>query len=197
MHPSVTVVESHVEKPSAVPHWSHHHQPQLLPGSMWVHTTLFHNCISNQQSDCVSVTPLLLPCVLTTCLACCTVSWDNLRIPGVLQRLAWSYLVVASLDLLVAKGYLDIYAPVSQPTFFKFFYCYLIPSPLRFDMWILCFQEAWWSKGVDILMYWPAWLCILGLETVWLCLTFLLPVPDCPQYVKRDIFSHYIYVGEF
>ncbi len=43
-----------------------------------------------------------------------TVSWDNLRIPGVLQRLAWSYLVVASLDLLVARGHLDILTAVSQ-----------------------------------------------------------------------------------
>lgn len=78
-------------------------------------------------------------------------SWDNLRIPGVLQRLAWSYLVVACLDLLVARGHLDVYTP-----------------------------EVWWSKGVDVLMYWPAWLCVLVLEIVWLCLTFLLPVPDCP-----------------
>uniref|UniRef100_A0A8C2WAS6 Heparan-alpha-glucosaminide N-acetyltransferase n=1 Tax=Cyclopterus lumpus TaxID=8103 RepID=A0A8C2WAS6_CYCLU len=68
-------------------------------------------------------------------------SWDNLRIPGVLQRLAWSYLAVACLDLLV---------------------------------------EAWWSPGLDVLLYWPAWLCVLLLEVVWLCLTFLLPVPDCP-----------------
>uniref|UniRef100_A0A7N6B209 Heparan-alpha-glucosaminide N-acetyltransferase catalytic domain-containing protein n=1 Tax=Anabas testudineus TaxID=64144 RepID=A0A7N6B209_ANATE len=68
-------------------------------------------------------------------------SWANLRIPGVLQRLAWSYLVVACLDLLV---------------------------------------DAWWSPGLDILLYWPAWLCVLLLEIIWLCLTFLLPVPNCP-----------------
>ncbi|KAM8880318.1 heparan-alpha-glucosaminide N-acetyltransferase isoform 1-T1 [Spinachia spinachia] len=78
-------------------------------------------------------------------------SWDNLRIPGVLQRLAWSYLAVACLDLLVARGHLDVLQ-----------------------------GEAWWSPGVDILLYWPAWLCVLLLEAVWLCLTFLLPVPDCP-----------------
>uniref|UniRef100_G3PTN2 Heparan-alpha-glucosaminide N-acetyltransferase n=1 Tax=Gasterosteus aculeatus aculeatus TaxID=481459 RepID=G3PTN2_GASAC len=78
-------------------------------------------------------------------------SWDNLRIPGVLQRLAWSYLAVACLDLLVARGHLDILT-----------------------------AEAWWSPGVDILLYWPAWLCVLLLEAVWLCLTFLLPVPGCP-----------------
>lgn len=56
----------------------------------------------------------LSPRVLSTHLTCCTVSWKNLRIPGVLQRLAWSYLVVACLDLLVARGHLDVYATVSQ-----------------------------------------------------------------------------------
>lgn len=78
-------------------------------------------------------------------------SWDNLRIPGVLQRLAWSYLVVASLDLLVARGRLDNLS-----------------------------VNAWWFRGSDILLYWPAWLFVLLLEVVWLCLTFLLPVPGCP-----------------
>lgn len=78
-------------------------------------------------------------------------SWDNVRIPGVLQRLAWTYLVVACLDLLVARGHLDILT-----------------------------TDAWWSPGLDILLYWPAWLCVLVLEIIWLCLTFLLPVPDCP-----------------
>ncbi|KAM4584289.1 heparan-alpha-glucosaminide N-acetyltransferase isoform 2-T3 [Odontesthes bonariensis] len=78
-------------------------------------------------------------------------SWDTLRIPGVLQRLAWSYLVVASLDLLVARGHLDVLT-----------------------------TDVWWSSGLDILLYWPAWLCVLLLEITWLCLTFLLPVPGCP-----------------
>ncbi|XP_035026455.2 heparan-alpha-glucosaminide N-acetyltransferase isoform X1 [Hippoglossus stenolepis] len=78
-------------------------------------------------------------------------SWDNLRIPGVLQRLAWSYLVVACLDLLVAKGHLDILT-----------------------------TSAWWSPFRDILLYWPAWLCVILLEILWLFLTFQLPVADCP-----------------
>ncbi|KAE8300096.1 Heparan-alpha-glucosaminide N-acetyltransferase [Larimichthys crocea] len=78
-------------------------------------------------------------------------TWDNLRIPGVLQRLACSYLVVASLDLLVARGHLDVLT-----------------------------TDAWWSPGLDVLLYWPAWLCVLLLEILWLCLTFLLPVPGCP-----------------
>lgn len=81
-----------------------------------------------------------------------TLSFDNLRIPGVLQRLAWTYLAVACLDLLVARGHLDI-----------------LPT------------DAWWSPALDILLYWPAWLCVLLLEVVWLCLTFLLPVPGCPR----------------
>lgn len=80
-----------------------------------------------------------------------SLSWDSLRIPGVLQRLAWSYLVVASLDLLVARGHLDIYA-----------------------------TDTRWSGCLDVLLYWPAWLCVVLLEVVWLCLTLLLPVPGCP-----------------
>ncbi|KAF6737996.1 Heparan-alpha-glucosaminide N-acetyltransferase [Oryzias melastigma] len=78
-------------------------------------------------------------------------SWDNLRIPGVLQRLAFSYLVVASLDLMVARGHLDILQ-----------------------------TDAWWSPFLDVLLYWPAWVVVLLLEVLWLSMTFLLPVPDCP-----------------
>lgn len=36
------------------------------------------------------------------------VSWGTLRIPGVLQRLALAYLVVACLDLLVARAHLEV-----------------------------------------------------------------------------------------
>ncbi|KAG7283048.1 hypothetical protein CRUP_012941 [Coryphaenoides rupestris] len=79
-------------------------------------------------------------------------SWDGLRIPGVLQRLAFSYLLVATLDLLVARVHVDN-----------------LPA------------DAWWYPVRDIVLYWPAWLCVLCLETVWLCLTFLLPVPGCPM----------------
>lgn len=78
-------------------------------------------------------------------------SWNNLRIPGVLQRLAWSYLVVACLDLLVARAHLDIIT-----------------------------TDNWWSPVLDILLYWPAWICVLLLEVLWLCVTFLLHVPGCP-----------------
>ncbi|XP_036373307.1 heparan-alpha-glucosaminide N-acetyltransferase [Megalops cyprinoides] len=78
-------------------------------------------------------------------------SWDTLRIPGVLQRLAFTYLAVAALELLVARNRLD-----NIPT------------------------EVWWYSVRDIKLYWLAWLCVIAMETLWLCLTFLLPVPDCP-----------------
>ncbi|XP_064004582.1 heparan-alpha-glucosaminide N-acetyltransferase isoform X2 [Pogoniulus pusillus] len=79
-------------------------------------------------------------------------SWDTLRIPGVLQRLGVTYLVVAALELLFTKpgaesGILETPCPALQ----------------------------------DVLPYWPQWICILTLEVIWLCLTFLLPVPGCPR----------------
>ncbi|XP_072860103.1 heparan-alpha-glucosaminide N-acetyltransferase [Pogona vitticeps] len=79
-------------------------------------------------------------------------SWDNLRIPGVLQRLGCTYLVVALLELLFAK-------PVPESS-----------SP-----------EAPCPALRDILPYWPQWLIMMALEAAWLCLTFLLNVPGCPK----------------
>ncbi|NWH60623.1 HGNAT acetyltransferase, partial [Geococcyx californianus] len=79
-------------------------------------------------------------------------SWDNLRIPGVLQRLGFTYLVVAALQLLFTRagaesGTLEMPCPALK----------------------------------DILPYWPQWIFILMFEVIWLCLTFLLPVPGCPR----------------
>uniref|UniRef100_A0A8B9V843 Cytochrome c n=1 Tax=Anas zonorhyncha TaxID=75864 RepID=A0A8B9V843_9AVES len=73
-------------------------------------------------------------------------SWENLRIPGVLQRLGLTYLVVAALELLFTRAG-EMSCPALQ----------------------------------DILPYWPQWIFILMLEVIWLCLTFLLPVPGCPR----------------
>ncbi|NXD77404.1 HGNAT acetyltransferase, partial [Halcyon senegalensis] len=79
-------------------------------------------------------------------------SWGNLRIPGVLQRLGFTYLVVAALELLFVRpgaesGTLETTCPALQ----------------------------------DILPFWPQWIFILILEVIWLCLTFFLPVPGCPR----------------
>ncbi|XP_052402417.1 heparan-alpha-glucosaminide N-acetyltransferase isoform X1 [Carassius gibelio] len=78
-------------------------------------------------------------------------SWDSLRIPGVLQRLGFTYLAVAILDLMVARDRLTNLS-----------------------------SETCWYSVHDVCLYWPAWLVVIALETIWLCLTFLLPVPDCP-----------------
>ncbi|KAK2519963.1 Hgsnat [Columba guinea] len=79
-------------------------------------------------------------------------SWENLRIPGVLQRLGLTYLVVAALELLFTRagaesGTLETPCPALR----------------------------------DILPYWQQWIFVLVLEVLWLCLTFLLPVPGCPR----------------
>lgn len=65
------------------------------------------------------------------------VSWDTLRIPGVLQRLAWSYLVVACLDLLVARSHLDILTMVSQHLSFLRL-CYLKQNGHNYCGYINC-----------------------------------------------------------
>ncbi|KAM9194783.1 heparan-alpha-glucosaminide N-acetyltransferase isoform 2-T2 [Dugong dugon] len=78
-------------------------------------------------------------------------SWDKVRIPGVLQRLGVTYFVVAVLELLFAK-----------------------PVPEN------CASERSCSSLRDLTSSWPQWLFILLLESVWLSLTFFLPVPGCP-----------------
>ncbi|XP_058525801.1 heparan-alpha-glucosaminide N-acetyltransferase isoform X1 [Ochotona princeps] len=78
-------------------------------------------------------------------------SWDELRIPGVLQRIGVTYFVVAVLELLFAK-----------------------PVP---EDWVL--ERSYTCLG-DVTSSWPQWLVILLLESVWVGLSFWLPVPGCP-----------------
>ncbi|XP_061644897.1 heparan-alpha-glucosaminide N-acetyltransferase isoform X7 [Phyllopteryx taeniolatus] len=78
-------------------------------------------------------------------------SWSWLRIPGVLQRLGFTYFVLALLQIL--WGHKE-----SQQK-----------------------EGHWWSPLQDVVLYWPQWLTIILLETLWLCITFLLPVPNCPR----------------
>ncbi|XP_042289176.1 heparan-alpha-glucosaminide N-acetyltransferase isoform X3 [Thunnus maccoyii] len=77
-------------------------------------------------------------------------SWSWLRIPGVLQRLAFTYFVLSLLQTF--WGQKEI--------------------PLR--------AYHWWNPFQDVVLYWPQWLIIIFLETLWLFITFLLPVPNCP-----------------
>nr|XP_031295839.1 heparan-alpha-glucosaminide N-acetyltransferase isoform X1 [Camelus dromedarius]XP_031295840.1 heparan-alpha-glucosaminide N-acetyltransferase isoform X1 [Camelus dromedarius] len=78
-------------------------------------------------------------------------SWEEARIPGVLQRLGVTYFVVAVLELL----------------FFK-------PVPES------CASERSCFSLLDVVSSWPQWLVIMALEGIWLALTFFLPVPGCP-----------------
>ncbi|XP_017320515.1 heparan-alpha-glucosaminide N-acetyltransferase isoform X5 [Ictalurus punctatus] len=78
-----------------------------------------------------------------------SLSW--LRIPGVLQRLAFTYFTLSLMQM---------FSPHRE----------IPPSQ----------QVHWWSPVQDVVLYWPEWIFILLLETVWLCVTFLLPVPNCP-----------------
>ncbi|XP_057704672.1 heparan-alpha-glucosaminide N-acetyltransferase [Corythoichthys intestinalis] len=77
-------------------------------------------------------------------------SWSWLRIPGVLQRLGFTYFVLALLQIL--------WEHKENP-------------PMT---------GQWWAPIEDVVLYWPQWLTIILLETLWLCITFLLPIPNCP-----------------
>ncbi|XP_034464267.1 heparan-alpha-glucosaminide N-acetyltransferase [Hippoglossus hippoglossus] len=77
-------------------------------------------------------------------------SWSWLRIPGVLQRLGFTYFVLSLLQ-----------------TFWR-----QREIPLT--------SHHWWNPIQDVVLYWPQWLIIILLETLWLCITFLMPVPNCP-----------------
>ncbi|XP_028845003.1 heparan-alpha-glucosaminide N-acetyltransferase [Denticeps clupeoides] len=73
-----------------------------------------------------------------------------LRIPGVLQHLGFTYFVLALMQTFSAHAEI----------------------PLK--------EHHWWNPIQDVVLYWPEWVFIIILEMVWLCLTFLLPVPNCP-----------------
>ncbi|XP_075875219.1 heparan-alpha-glucosaminide N-acetyltransferase [Nelusetta ayraudi] len=77
-------------------------------------------------------------------------SWSWLRIPGVLQRLGFTYFVLSLLQTFWGRREIATTA------------------------------RRWWQYIQDVVLYWPQWLMIILLETLWLCITFLMPVPDCP-----------------
>ncbi|TNM99731.1 hypothetical protein fugu_012764 [Takifugu bimaculatus] len=77
-------------------------------------------------------------------------SWSWLRIPGVLQRLGFTYFILSLLQTFWGQKEISLT------------------------------EHRWWSSVQDVVVYWPQWLIIILLETLWLCVTFLMPVPDCP-----------------
>ena len=87
-------------------------------------------------------------------LACCLVSVDlpHLRIPGVLQRLAVSYGVVALIEVHYANDY--------------------NVNPHK---------DKLLTHVRDVMPYWAEWFFMLGLLAVHLTLTFMIHVPGCPK----------------
>jgi len=77
---------------------------------------------------------------------------DTMRIPGILQRFSLTYLVTALVYYVNHRWA----ARVSSATFRK------------------------WVFINDIAYFWPEWVIHTGLLTIYLLLTFLLPVPGCP-----------------
>ncbi|KAM9344539.1 heparan-alpha-glucosaminide N-acetyltransferase [Symphorus nematophorus] len=77
-------------------------------------------------------------------------SWSWLRIPGVLQRLGFTYFALSLLQTFWGQKEIPVRA------------------------------HHWWNPVQDVVLYWPQWLVIILLETLWLCITFLMPVPNCP-----------------
>nr|XP_040033706.1 heparan-alpha-glucosaminide N-acetyltransferase [Gasterosteus aculeatus aculeatus] len=115
-----------------------------------------------------------------------SLSWSWLRVPGVLQRLGFTYFVLSLLQTF--WGQKEI--------------------PLR--------TYHWWNPVQDVVLYWPQWLIIILLEALSLCITFLMPVPGCPTgylgaggigdyglypnctggaagYIDRRMFGHNLY----
>nr|XP_020501780.1 heparan-alpha-glucosaminide N-acetyltransferase-like isoform X2 [Labrus bergylta] len=77
-----------------------------------------------------------------------SLSW--LRVPGVLQRLGFTYFVLSLLQTFWGQKEIP---PTANH----------LGNPVQ-----------------DVILYWQQWLIIILLETLWLCITFLMPVPDCP-----------------
>uniref|UniRef100_A0A3P8UHX6 Si:dkey-192p21.6 n=1 Tax=Amphiprion percula TaxID=161767 RepID=A0A3P8UHX6_AMPPE len=104
---------------------------------------------SDRLKSCISYGDAQGCCECSRCAAdCVAVSWSWLRIPGVLQRLGFTYFVLSLLQTL--WGQKEI--------------------PLRVVT----------SERSTLLSFWLQWLIIILLETLWLCITFLMPVPNCP-----------------
>uniref|UniRef100_A0A667YK95 Si:dkey-192p21.6 n=1 Tax=Myripristis murdjan TaxID=586833 RepID=A0A667YK95_9TELE len=96
-----------------------------------------------------------------------------------LRKLTWRTLVL----LLLGFCFLN-YSPRDGPLSWSWLRVPGVLQRLGFTYFVLSLMQTFWSRREiplrDVILYWPEWLFIILLETVWLCITFLMPVPDCP-----------------
>uniref|UniRef100_A0A3B4A3V5 Uncharacterized protein n=1 Tax=Periophthalmus magnuspinnatus TaxID=409849 RepID=A0A3B4A3V5_9GOBI len=117
-------------------------------------TLLLTGCrLINLPKNTIYTEIKLCKCFISCCVV--LVSWSWLRVPGVLQRLGVTYLVLSLLQ--------TFWGQISVP----------LRTVSRSD-------KLTPVSNRDLTLYWPQWLIMVLLETLWLCLTFLLPVPNCP-----------------
>jgi predicted acyltransferase len=103
----------------------------------------------------------------------------NVRIPGVLARLAICYFFTALIVLIIDRE--DDPRSTTRLAIGKIYINVLVSHNSN-----LCFlgDDVEQPLGVELIKsvfrFWMQWLCVLLTITVWLLLTFLLPVPNCP-----------------
>jgi heparan-alpha-glucosaminide N-acetyltransferase len=85
-----------------------------------------------------------------------SVTVDTIRIFGVLQRFAISYLVCASMEI----AHLNCNGFLYETSSFA--------------------EDSWRARVKELVLYPLQWLTMAMFVLVWLLLTFLLPVPGCP-----------------
>ncbi|XP_789038.4 heparan-alpha-glucosaminide N-acetyltransferase isoform X2 [Strongylocentrotus purpuratus] len=80
------------------------------------------------------------------------IDFSTFRVPGVLQRIAFSYLVVATVHLFAVKHKDEEYR----------------------------IRHVVYRELRDLLDYWYEWIIMISFLALHICLTFFLPVPGCP-----------------
>lgn len=109
-----------------------------------------------------------------------SVDLAHLRLPGVLQRLAVSYVVVALIEVHFAEDY---HANPHQVTagsgkMKQIFTHHNVKVSCDVNIY---FQHTWMAHVRDVLPYWAEWVFMLGLVALHLVLTFMVQVPGCPR----------------
>jgi len=85
---------------------------------------------------------------------------EELRFPGVLQRIGVTYLFLGFVYTLLCKSETELDREENEP------------NVTRMSKLFMAFQ--------DMLVIWKGWICMICVMISYLCIIFLLPVPGCP-----------------